>query len=191
MFLNYASYFGIEESKLKEIVDYIIEEHMLDGGFNCQLRRPGAVHSSLHSTISVLEGIESYFRHEYEYRLDELLDIKESAIEFILQHRLYKSDKTGEIIRKSFTMLSYPSRWYYDILRCMEYFVYADVAYDVRMKDALEVIIDKKRKDGKWTVQAKHQGEVFFELEKTGKPSRINTYRALKVLKKYGKELIV
>jgi hypothetical protein len=31
--------------------------HLKDGGFNCHFNRKGAVHSSLHSTISVIEGI--------------------------------------------------------------------------------------------------------------------------------------
>lgn len=189
MFLNYATYFGVEEEKLKGIVDYIIKQHMADGGFNCRKNRSGAVHSSLHSTISVLEGIHSYVNMDYRYRMDELIDIEKQGIEFMLMHRLYKSDHTGEIINKSMTMLSYPSRWKYDVLRAMVFMAEARVPYDQRMKDALLLIVSKKRKDNKWPVQAKHQGKVFFEMEKTGGASRMNTYRALKVLKKYGKEI--
>ncbi len=32
MFLNYASYFGADEGKLCSIVDFLITEHMPDGG---------------------------------------------------------------------------------------------------------------------------------------------------------------
>ena len=57
MVLNYACYFGADEKKLESVVDCLLENHMPDGGFNCQLNRKGAVHSSLHTTLSVVEGV--------------------------------------------------------------------------------------------------------------------------------------
>lgn len=185
MFLNYATYFGANAEKLKSLIDCIVDQHMTDGGFNCRLIRGGAVHSSLHSTISVLEGITEYINQGYSYKKNELIDIKLKAIEFILQHRLYKSDKTGEIISKGFTMLSYPSRWRYDILRALDYLRYENIPYDVRMSDALDLLLKKRNKDGMWNVQAKHAGKVHFDMELVGKPSRWNTLRALRVLKFY------
>ncbi len=187
MFLNYACYFKIDEDLLKSVVDCIIGHQMQDGGFNCRINRSGAVHSSLHTTISVLEGLWEYKRNEYAYRLDELEKIATESREFILMHRLYKSDKTGEVIHKKFTMLSYPSRWFYDILRALDYFQAAGVEYDPRMQDALDVLMKKRRKDGTWPVQAKHAGKVHFDMEKTGGPSRWNTLRALRVLKHFEK----
>jgi hypothetical protein len=49
---------------------------MIDGGFNCLLNTVGATHSSLHSTISVLEGILEYEKNGYTYRLSELAKAK-------------------------------------------------------------------------------------------------------------------
>ena len=62
MFLNYAAYFGIAEDDLRSIIDLLIAAQMKDLGFNCRYNRSGAVHSSLHTTISVLEGIREYSR---------------------------------------------------------------------------------------------------------------------------------
>lgn len=64
MFLNYASFFGIPETELKSIVDYLLDNIMPDGGFNCERKSIGAVHSSMHTTISVLEGIREYMKAE-------------------------------------------------------------------------------------------------------------------------------
>lgn len=191
MFLNYACYFKTAETGLHSIVDFIISQHMPDGGFNCNYNHQGAVHSSLHSTISILEGIREYAANGYQYRLAELEEIAAQAREFILQHRLYLSDRTGEIINKRFLMLSYPSRWFYDILRALDYFQAAGIAYDPRMGKALQVLKNKRRKDGTWPVQAKHAGKVHFDMEKTGEPSRWNTLRALRVLKHLGEADIV
>ena len=108
MFLNFATYFQTKEEDLKSVVDFLLAEHMPDGGFNCRSNRSGAVHSSLHSTISVAEGILEYARSGYKYRLNELQAAELTSREFILQHRLFKSDKTGEVIDKRMLMLSFP-----------------------------------------------------------------------------------
>ncbi len=186
MFLNYACYFKVEGETLHSVVDSTIEQHMHDGGFNCRANRQGAVHSSLHSTISVLEGIQEYGANNYVYRLAELEQIAVEAREFILQHRLFLSDRTGKIIDKRMLMLSYPSRWKYDILRALDYFQLASFDYDPRMQPALDVLLKKRRKDNRWPVQARHPGQIHFEMEKTGGPSRWNTLRSLRVLKHFG-----
>lgn len=188
MFLNYACYFKVPMMSIKSIVDFLISLQMGDGGFNCELNRGGAVHSSLHSTISVLEGFHEYALNGYRYRLSELTDIVGEAIEFILQHKLFRSDRTNEVIDKRMLMLSYPSRWYYDILRAFDYFQSADVEFDERMQDALDVLVKKRRKDGTWPVQARHPGQTHFDMEQIGGSSRWNTLRALRVLKKYNPE---
>jgi hypothetical protein len=183
MFLNYACYFKTESDDLKSITDFILSQHMNDGGFNCQSNRKGARHSSLHSTLSVLEGITEYEINSFKYRLDELLEAKKSSIEFVLTHKLFISDRTGEIINKDFLKLSYPSRWRYDILRALDYFQYAKVDYDERMEDAIDVLLRKRTKENVWKLQANHPGQFHFHMEQVGNPSRWNTLRALRILK--------
>jgi hypothetical protein len=186
MFLNYASYFGVETSKLQSIVDYLLLQKMPDGGFNCRFNRSGARHSSLHSTLSVLEGIQEYSRNGYHYRLHELKEAEATSREFILKHRLYISDRTGEIINKNFLKLSYPSRWRYDILRALDYFRLSDIPFDERMQPAIDVLIAKRKESKVWLLQAKHPGQTHFDMEEIGKPSRWNTLRALRVINHFG-----
>ena len=186
MGLNYACYFGADENKLCSIVDFILSQQLQDGGFNCRLNRSGAVHSSLHTTISILEEILEYENNGYKYRIRDLTKAESASREFILQHKLFRSHRTGEIIDKKMLMLSYPSRWKYDILRALNYFQFAGVKYDSRMDDAIEILLKKRRTDGTWPVQAKHPGQVHFDMEKTGSASRWNTLRALRVLNHYG-----
>ena len=185
MFLNFATYFKMPEKSLTSIVDLLLVEQMNDGGFNCESNHRGAVHSSLHSTVSILEGFLEYAENGFTYRISEIERVEPLAREFILQHRLYRSDRTGEIIDKRMLLLSYPTRWYYDILRALDYFQSADVGYDPRMQDALDVLIKKRQKDGKWPVQGKHPGQTHFEMELAREASRWNTLRALRVLKHF------
>lgn len=189
MFLNYASYFQAPTEDLHSIVDFLLSQRVKDGGFNCHSNRQGCVHSSLHTTISVLEGILEYEKNGYIYRLTDLQSAATAAREFILMHRLYKSDKTGAVIDPKMTMLSYPTRWWYDILRAMDYFQNAKIAWDPRMQDAMALLLNKQAKDGTWPLQNKHSGRLHLDMEPAGKQSRWNTLRALRVLKQYPFEL--
>jgi hypothetical protein len=185
MFLNYACYFKTEEKTLQSIIDFILNQRMSDGGFNCMFNRFDAKHSSLHSTLSVLEGITEYKNNGFKYRLNELLKTRQSSIEFILAHKLFISDRTGEIINKDFLKLSFPGRWRYDILRALDYFQYARQPWDERMEPAVGILLKKRNKDSTWNLQANHPGQFHFHMEKVGEPSRWNTLRALRVLKYY------
>lgn len=187
MFLNYASYFKTNEQDLTSVVDCILDQKMPDGGFNCMSNRSKTVHSSLHTTLSVWEGICEYEINAYTYRLPELRREKKSAITFILMHRLFLSDRTGEIINKDFLKLTYPRRWRYDILSALDSFRHAGVKWDDGMEAAIQILVKKRNKNSTWNMQAKHPGKVHFEMEKAGKPSRWNTLRAMRVLKHFGR----
>lgn len=183
MVLNYSAYFRVKEDHLKSVVDFLLDEKMNDGGFNCQSNRNGARSSSLHSTLSVIEGILEYRTNGYKYRLNELIKAEASSQEFILQHKLFRSIRTGEIIKSDFLKFYYPCRWYYDILKAMDYFQAAKVKYDSRMDEAISIITGKRTKNGVWKQVARHPGKTHFEMEKAGEPGRWNTLRALRVLK--------
>ncbi|MBI3259931.1 MAG: hypothetical protein HYZ54_10720, partial [Ignavibacteriae bacterium] len=71
MILNYSSYFNVKEAYLNSVIDLLLKEKMSDGGFNCWSNRSGATHSSLHTTLSVIEGIHEYRTNGYSYRVDE------------------------------------------------------------------------------------------------------------------------
>ena len=185
MFLDYACWFGADEKLLESIADFILSQQMPDGGFNCRSNRSGAVHSSLHSSLSVCEGIAAYRKSGYSYRLEELSEAEEASAEFILRHRLFLSDRTGEIINRKFLSLSHPGRWFYNILRALDYFAGAGFDYDERMQPAIDVLIQKRGSDGRWKLGARHPGVVFFHYEQSASPSRWNTLRVLRVLRRF------
>lgn len=189
MFLEYACYFGEPQESLVSAVDFVLSQRMGDGGFNCRLNRSGARHSSMHTTILTLEGIQEYLRNGYSYRSDELSTAAEASREFLLRHRLFKSDRTGEVIRDEFLRLSFPPRWKYNILRALDHFRAAGAPWDERMRDALDVVLQKRRADGRWPLQAAHPGAVHFKMEESRQPSRWNTLIALRILRAYGSDM--
>lgn len=190
MFLNFACYFGAEEEGLRSVVDHVLGNLGEDGGFNCEDAHNGYErrHSSMHTTLSVLEGFLEYRANGYAYRIDEVREAESRAREFLLMHRLFRSDRTGEIIDAKFLRFTYPYRWKYTVLRVMDYFRAAEHPYDTRMREALDVIYNKCGKSGTWKLQSKFSGREHFAMEAVGEPSRWVTMTALRVLRHYGPE---
>jgi hypothetical protein len=184
MALGMCCYCNVQSDKLGEIVDYILEKQYPDGGWNCSWDH-GDLHSSLHSTLSVLEALRDCLNNGYDYRSDEIVRRIPAAQEFILRKRLFRSEHSGEVIDHKMLMLSYPCRWKYDILRCMDYFTSVQMGYDDRMEEALELILRKMRAGNRWPVQQRYVGKTHFDMEQTGSDSRWNTLRVLRVLKFY------
>ena len=169
-----AAYYGHEDDRIPGVLEWVLDNQLDDGGWNCETIRTGSSHSSFHTTIQVLEALQVMgIHHESAAR----------GREFLLEHRLYRSHRTGEVANKAFTMLSFPPRWHYDILRALEHFRLAAAPVDSRLDDALGVLRTKQRNDGLWPVQNKHGGLVWFDMESGRKPSRWNTLRALRVLR--------
>jgi len=181
MVLSILSYFGYDDSRLDTIVDHLLAQRMPDGGWNCQRPR-GATHSSVHTTISALEGLRLYALH-CGRKQKAVREAQRLGREFLLVHRLFRSHRTGEVIKPVFTRFAFPPRWHYDILRALDYFQAVNAPRDERLADAIEIVRNSQGKDGRWPLQNSYRGKTYFELEPLSAPSRWNTLRALRVLK--------
>lgn len=181
MVLNYASYFGAPADRLRRLVDVLLSRVMADGGFNCRSPR-GATHGSLHTTVSVLEGITEYGHSGYSYRLGELNAAAQGAMEFMLRHRLYLSERTGDVINPEFIRFHVPARWHYDVLRGLDALLDGGLSYEPRLDDALALVQDARRADGRWVVSRHYTGETHHVEERAGVPSRWATLVAERVL---------
>lgn len=185
MNLQIAAYFRIHDARMNAIVENLLAEMMPDGAWNCRRhRKPTPHHSSFHTTFNVLDGLREWLEATPEHPLrDDVLAAEQCALELLLEHHLFKSDKTGEVIHPRFVTLSYPHRWHYDAFRGLCYFARANAPCDPRLQDAIDLLVGRRRADALWTVEYTYSGNVFFALEKIGGPSRWNTLRALRVLK--------
>jgi hypothetical protein len=103
--------------------------------------------------------------------------------EFLLVHRLFRSHRTGEIIKPIFLRFSFPPRWHYDILRALDYFQAVNAPRDGRLAEAIDILRSKQGEDGCWPLENSYRGKTYFELEPLGAPGRWNTLRAMRVLK--------
>lgn len=156
-------------------------EALADGGWNCWAAY-GATASSFSTTICVLEGLLEW---ELAGGNDvEVTAARHAAEEYLLDRVLLRRRHDWRLVDPRFTMFSFPTRWYYDALRALEYFRRSPRDRDARLSEAVSILRDRADAAGRWPLENVHQGPVQVEYEdREGAPSRWNTLRALRVLR--------
>ena len=175
--LTNASYFGEDAGR---IVETLLADQLTDGGWNCYSQY-GATVSSFHSTICVVEGLLAW---EHAGGSDPAVtDARRSGEEYLLARALLRRRTTGEVADPRMTMLSYPVRWYHDVLRGLDHFRRARRC-DERLTEPISLLRSKADASGRWVLENTHQGPTPVDFgEGEGWPSRWVTLRALRVLR--------
>jgi len=172
-----GAYFGVDMTPL---VERLLREQLADGGWNCEVEN-GATVSSFGTTINVLEGLL-----EHERAIGGSTGVGEARRRgeaYMLERRLFRRKSTGEVVDLSWLKFSFPTWYFYDVLRGLDYFREAAAEPDERVAEAIGVVEGQRDQDGRWPLQNLHEGEAHFQMEVgEGKPSRWNTVRALRVL---------
>ena len=176
-------WFKIEDPRREIVLETLLNRQLPDGGWNCS--RP-STHGSFHTTASAMEAMRESALSLARDVPKEVAAAEEAGRRFLLAHRLFRSHRTGEVVNEQFLRFSFPPRWHYDLLRGLELFWSAGRLADPRLGEAMEVVISKRRKDGRWPLQQRWPGETWFEMEEVGQPSRWNTLRAMRVLDGWG-----
>ena len=190
MMLRITSQAKLKDKRMEEMLDYILDNQMSDGGWNCAWeRKPFPKQSSLHTTISVLEAFATYLENGYKYRIKEILAKIPQGAEYVLTKKLFRSVTTGEVIHKDMLNLPFPYGWKYDILRALYVMATLKITYDTRMEEALNLIIMKLDNYGRIKASPLSTGKHHFIYTRTNKLCPYNTYRALCVLKEYKNKL--
>ena len=172
-----GAYFG-EPSK--RLLDRLLREQLEDGGWNCEA--PKSKCSSFHTTICVLEGLLQY--EKARGRSAALSKARARAQDYLLERRMFRSLRTGEVIDRSWTRFQFPPTYHYDVLRGLDYLRSAGVKPDHRIAEAIEVVNERRHQNGLWPLNRVDPRRFTFDMEPgVGKRSHWNTLRALRVLK--------
>jgi hypothetical protein len=162
------------------IVRTLLKWRLPDGGWNCWAPY-GARVSSFHSTICAIEGLLAWERAGGESA--DASAARRAGEDYLLDRALLYRRSTGELADPRFAMMSYPVRWYYDVLRGLDHFRVAD-RRDPRLAPAIELVGAKRRDDRRGDRELHHEGPQLIDAGSAeGTPSRWVTLRALRVLR--------
>jgi hypothetical protein len=177
--LGIGSYFKEPNDGL---ANQLVGEQLEDGGWNCEA--PTSRRSSFHTTICVLEGLLEYERAGRKSAA--VFKARKRAEKYLLERRMFRSLRTGEIVDKRWLRFSFPPFWHYDVLRGLDYLRNARIKPDSRLSDAIEIVTARRHQNGRWPLNLLHPEHISLEMETgVGRASRWNTLRALRVLRWY------
>jgi hypothetical protein len=160
----------------------LLSEQLADGGWNCEA--PKSRCSSFHTTICVLEGLLDYERAGRKSAA--LTRARKRGENYLLQRRLFRSLRTGEVIDKHWLRFAFPTHWHYDVLRGLDYFRNAGAKPDERFHEAIQIVLARRHQNGRWPLNLLHPECIPLQMETAvAHASRWNTLRALRVLRWY------
>jgi hypothetical protein len=164
------------------LANRLLGEQLADGGWNCEA--PQSRCSSFHTTICVLEGLLDYERAGRKSAA--VTKARKRGENYLLERRMFRSLRTGEVIKKRWLRYSFPTFWYYDVLRGLDYLRDAGIKPDSRVREAIEIVIKRRHQNGRWPLNLLHPEYIPLKMETAvGSASRWNTFRALRVLRWY------
>ena len=184
--LAVGSYFKKPNDSL---VNQLLGQQLEDGGWNCEAvepsaKRPKSRRSSFHTTICVLEGLLAY--EQAGRKRTAVTRARKKAENYLLERRMFRSLRTGEVIDERWLRFSFPTFWHYDVLRGLDYLRNAGIKPDSRVAEAIEIVMERRHQNGRWPLNILHPEQIPLEMETgVGRASRWNTLRALRVLRWY------
>ncbi|HTZ49071.1 MAG TPA: hypothetical protein VMH20_15875 [Verrucomicrobiae bacterium] len=171
------------------LANLLLRQQLEDGGWNCEAvepspKRPKSRRSSFHTTICVLEGLLAYERAGRKSAA--LTKARRRGENYLLDRRMFRSLRTGDVIDERWLRFSYPTFWHYDVLRGLDYLRDAGVQPDHRVHEAVEAVIQRRHQNGRWPLNLLHRERIPLHMETAvGQASRWNSLRALRVLHWY------
>jgi len=171
------------------LANQLLAQQLEDGGWNCEAvepsaKRPKSRRSSFHTTICVLEGLLAY--EQAGRKRTAVTKARKRAENYLLERRMFRSLRTGEVIDERWLRFSFPTFWHYDVLRGLDYLRNAGIKPDRRIREAIKVVIQRRHQNGRWPLNLLHHERTPLEMETAvGSASRWNTLRALRVLRWY------
>jgi hypothetical protein len=177
------------DPRVAQLAEGLVEWQWPDGGWNCDRRASGR-RSSFHETHAAAWGLHEYYRATGE---TAARDAALRAGELFLEHRLFRSLSTGEVINKRWLRPSYPPYWHYDILQGLLVLSRLGLGADERAADALDELERRRRPDGRWDAGTPWWGPPggtrtpeVVDWGRSG-PNELITLNALRVLKAAGR----
>ena len=173
----------------RALANQLLREQLEDGGWNCEAvepsaKRPKSRRSSFHTTICVLEGLLEYVRAGGKSAA--VTKARKRAEDYLLERRMFRSIRTGEVIDDRWLRFSFPTFWHYDVLRGLDYLRNAGIKPDRRLREAIDIVIQRRHQNGRWPLNLLHRERIPLEMETAvASASRWNTLHALRVLRWY------
>jgi hypothetical protein len=135
-----------KQSRVRQLVETLLRSQWPDGGWNCDVKAEGH-RSSFHESLPPIRGLVEYHLTTGDR---EALAAAQRAGELLLEHRLFRSTRTGAVIQPEWLEIHWPNYWHYDFFSGLRAAASLGRLDDPRAADALELLRSRRRPDGTW-----------------------------------------
>jgi len=180
----------VDEPRVRSAFDWLVETQKKNGGWHCW---------GTNGTIDSWEGLSAFAVYPRQKWTRKMKAVVERGCEFYLARELSKQGAHYD----PWFRFHFPYHYYYDLLVGLDFITALGYTDDRRLGLAVSHLKKKRRKDGRWNLDAvhpdyqnngkrpdwweKYKGRYRpFALERAGLPSKMITLRALTVLKRLG-----
>jgi hypothetical protein len=133
-----------DDPRVELLARSLVEWQWPDGGWNCD-RRPEAQRSSFHESLAPMWGL-------YEYGTLWAREAAERTAELFLSHQIFRSLRTGDVIKPGWLDLNYPPFWHYDAAQALLVLSRMGLHRDPRADEARELLAARQR-NGRWSAR--------------------------------------
>jgi len=172
-----------DDVRVKKALEWLVKVQNKDGGWLCPYWHVHIkdTHGCFYGTICPLEAFSETPKEELTREMKRAI---ENGAEFLLMHRLFKADHHNyRVINQSWLKLGFPWFYGYNILRGLDVLTRLGYVEDERLSDAVQLLLQKRQKDGAWILESAPIGRMQANIEAKSKPSKWVTLIALRVLK--------
>lgn len=176
----------VDPPRVKSALQWLVNDQKENGGWRCGWRR------GIIDGWEPMSAFEAYPKQRWTRSMKRAV---ERGAEFYLAREMYKEGKRYEPWHR----FHYPTHYYYDLLVGLDFITALGFGDDRRLEYALSALREKRRPDGRWSLDAVHpdlEGPIAnlyarrpptpFTLEPAGQRSKMITLRALRALKRLG-----
>ena len=132
--------------RVRRLRDVLLRSQWPDGGWNCDVR-PDASRSSFHESLAPIRGLVEYHRVTGD---TAALAAANRGGELLLEHRLFRSVRTGAVIHPEWLEIHWPHYWHYDFFHGLRALASLGRVQDPRAGDAIHILQSRRRADGSW-----------------------------------------
>ncbi len=159
----------LDDPRTWAAVDWLVRAQLPEGGWHCRRSRP--------STLDAWEAMAAFAAIPADRRPLEVREAIERGAAFYLEHGLLHEGAAYP----RWSELHYPWHYWYDVLVGLDFMSALGRGADPRLDEALAVLRSKRLSDGRWPIEGTNG---LVRLEARGRPSRMITFLALRVLRR-------
>ena len=182
-----------DDAKVERAFRWLVRNQKPNGGWHCWGKN---------GVIDGWEGMSAFAVYPRQKWTRSMKEAVVKGLEFYLERHLLHQGRRYDPWHR----LHFPYHYYYDVMVGLEFVTSLGRGDDPRAAEAIRLLKEKRRQDGRWMMDAVHPDYLNagklpgwflkdrdrlrpFSLEAVGEPSKMMTLRALRVLKRLGEPM--